>query len=95
MFQAVLTSPPSAPSSSCISGMFQAHIDKPEIDKEEATFFAKFYKLVLKLGGFIFILVEFYMIEAWIVLFSKCGFLVVSCLYAFVYNAETVPRKKH
>lgn len=93
IFDAIVTQPPSAWSRSCISTVFKCHVDELEIDKEETALFAVSRKRVSKPGVYTVVLPEFYTIDEWITAFSNCGFLVMSYPYAFVYDADSIPRK--
>lgn len=90
---AVFTEPPSAPNRSCISSAWKRCIEEDQVGKLDVTNSAYYCGRVLKPGGYIIHLADFFMVDEWLLAFRKSCFNVMPYPYVFMYSSETVPKR--
>lgn len=89
----IVTGPPSAPTLSCIFGLYKVHEAEREIEPEESEDFSLFCRKVLKRGGYGVILAELFINDIWISTLNKAGLIIMPYPYSILYDTGTVPNR--
>lgn len=90
---AIITEPPSAPTRRRVSSLWKGQTDGNDIEAENEKRFACLCRTVLKLGGYIVLLADVFMLNECLVAFCELGFDVMPYRYELMFSSDSVPNR--
>lgn len=89
----VITEPPPCPSRSYIHSYRNSSSITSEIDKKEISEFPQFCKWILKPGGYVILLLQFFDYQQWYDAFYLEGFEIMPHPYVFMFSSESIQNR--